>query len=130
MLAVDDKRANLLALEAVLGSSYDLVLAETGREAIETVKARHDIDLVLMDVQMPIMDGFEATAAIRRLDGATGSVAIVALTANALDGDREKCLAAGMNDFLPKPIRKDALEAALKAWLPGERRAATTDHAA
>ncbi len=83
---------------------------------------------MLMDCQMPIMDGFEATAAIRQLEGPIGTVAIIALTANALDGDRERCLVAGMNGFLPKPIRKDALEAVLNAWLPAER--ATAGHAA
>jgi CheY-like chemotaxis protein len=74
-----------------------------------------------MDCMMPEMDGFEATARIR--DPETGvrnpQVAIIAMTANAMAGDREKCLAAGMNDYLSKPISKDEVDAMLKKWLPG-----------
>jgi CheY-like chemotaxis protein len=83
-----------------------------------------------MDCQMPEMDGFQATAAIRAHESAsqeTGSPAsarlpIIALTANAMKGDRERCLAAGMDDYLPKPFRKDELEAVLTKWLgaPGQ----------
>jgi signal transduction histidine kinase/DNA-binding response OmpR family regulator len=84
-----------------------------GREAIAAVTARR-FDVVLMDVQMPDTDGLEATKAIRSLEAATGSrVAIVALTAHALEGQRERCLAAGMDDFLTKPITLEALTMAL-----------------
>jgi CheY-like chemotaxis protein len=130
ILVAEDNRTNQkVAVMMLEKMGYAADVAADGAQALE-MHARWPYDLVLMDCQMPIMDGFEATAAIRSLEGATGSVAIVALTANALDGDREKCLAAGMNDFLPKPIRKEALETALNAWLPGARDAATTDHAA
>jgi CheY-like chemotaxis protein len=85
----------------------------SGREAVAAVQARR-YDVVLMDVQMPEMDGLEATKAIRRLEAADGPrVAIVALTAHALEGQRERCLAAGMDDFLAKPITLEALTMAL-----------------
>jgi CheY-like chemotaxis protein len=75
-----------------------------------------------MDCQMPEMDGFQATAAIRERERATGTngsggLPIIALTANAMDGDRERCLATGMNDYLPKPLRKEQLDRMLKTWI-------------
>jgi len=72
--------------------------------------------LVFMDCDMPEMDGFEATTAIRALAGDTGSVPIVAMTAYAMAGDRERCLQAGMNDYVSKPLRADSLAQAVKHW--------------
>jgi len=72
--------------------------------------------LVLMDCQMPVLDGFRATKAIRRLEGAIGQVPIVAMTAQAMRGDREKCIQAGMSDYLPKPVKSGRTESALERW--------------
>jgi len=78
-------------------------------------------DLVFMDIQMPEMDGYEATAAIRRSAAVSRDVPIVAMTAYALPEDRDRCLAAGMDDYVRKPITQDEVDAALRRWLPGRR---------
>lgn len=94
-------------------------IANNGEEAVQEIE-RHDIDLVLMDVQMPKMDGLTATREIRRLAGHSSEVPIIALTANAIKGDRELCLQAGMNDYLAKPMRPDDVHGKLEKWLPRE----------
>lgn len=99
-------------LEA-LGHHVDL--AADGAEAVEAVR-RIPYDLVLMDVQMPGMDGYQATGAIRSLPEPTSRMPIVAMTAGAIKGDEEKALAAGMDDYLSKPVRMEALAAAVKRW--------------
>jgi two-component system sensor histidine kinase/response regulator len=94
-------------------------LAADGRRALEALE--HDgFDAVLMDCEMPEMDGFEATAAmrLREVAGGKARVPIIALTAGAVEGDRDKCLAAGMDDYLSKPFSIDQLEAVLRRWLP------------
>ena len=113
VLGVDDDGANLLALEATLGSQFNLVTARSGPEAIAILESRDDIDVILMDVQMPELDGLEATRRIRAR-WPDGPVHIVAMTANAMAGDRDACLAAGMNDYVSKPIHAAELAAALE----------------
>ena len=93
-------------------------VAENGREAL-AVLPRELFDPVLMDCQMRVRDGHEATREIRRLEvGTTRHISIIAVTAGALEGDREACLAAGMDDYLAKPVQAKALAAMLTRWLP------------
>lgn len=111
-------------LLAKLGYSADL--AGDGKQALEKLQQR-DYDVVLMDCQMPVMDGFEATAAIRALGNGRSHIPIIAVTANALTGQREKCLAAGMNDYIPKPISREILENAIQKFLRSRDVAAQAD---
>jgi CheY-like chemotaxis protein len=116
VLLVEDNPINqemARSMLQLLGCHSDL--AENGREAVEAV-ARKRYDLVLMDCQMPLMDGYEATRAIRKAE--TTRVPIVALTANALPGDGERCLAAGMDDYLSKPFDVHGLRRIMVRWLP------------
>jgi CheY-like chemotaxis protein len=93
-----------------------VVVTGNGREALEALE-KESFDLVFMDVQMPVMDGFEATAAIRKNEGSSGvRVPVVALTAHAMKGDREKCQAGGMDGYLTKPIRPLELDELLQNY--------------
>jgi two-component system, sensor histidine kinase and response regulator len=120
VLLVEDNPINQGVARAMLRKlGVHMMLASNGQEAVALVRERH-FDLVLMDCQMPVMDGFEATTAIRQLpDGRGARLPIVALTANTLQGDEEKCLLAGMDDFLAKPYTLAQLRASLVRWLPG-----------
>ena len=112
LLAEDNVVNQKLALRLLLQMGYRADLASNGIEAIECVE-RQTYDIVLMDVQMPEMDGLEASRRITARWTATERPRIVAMTANAMQGDREECLAAGMDDYVTKPIRVDALVEAL-----------------
>ena len=109
ILLAEDNRINQTYLMAVLAKAgHRAHLAENGREAIEALR-KSDYDLVLMDVQMPELDGFQATQQIRQMPPPKGDIPIIALTAHAMLGAREECLAAGMNDYLSKPIESALL---------------------
>ncbi|HEY6945668.1 MAG TPA: response regulator [Candidatus Acidoferrum sp.] len=118
VLLVEDNPVNQrLATRMLEKRGHRVVLAANGREALEAV-AKGKFDLALMDVQMPEMDGFQATAAIREREIGTGAhLPVVALTAHAMKGDRERCLAAGMNGYLTKPIRPRELDDVLENCL-------------
>ena len=121
VLLVEDNPVNQeLALHMLEVLGCRAVVVNHGRAALEALD-RTAFDLILMDCQMPEMDGFEATAEIRRREAAGSNgrrIPIVALTAGAVGGDREKCLAAGMDDYVTKPFSLDQLERALRRWLP------------
>jgi len=98
-----------------------VTLAENGQRAVEAA-AIQNFDLVLMDCQMPVMDGLEATRLIRELDGERGQVPVVAMTANVLGEHRQACLEAGMDDFASKPVNKKTLREIVSRWVDEEER--------
>ena len=94
----------------------DVISAETGKEAIEMLQSTPDIDVVLMDIMMPDMDGYDTMQAIRKT-GRSDDLPIIAVTAKAMKGDREKMLEAGAWDYLAKPVDTDQLLSVLRSWL-------------
>jgi signal transduction histidine kinase/DNA-binding response OmpR family regulator len=117
VLAVEDNEMNQMVLECMIDElGHDFRLAGNGREALDLLPSFQP-DVILMDVSMPVMSGPEATAEIRRAEQAGGGhIPIIGVTAHALSGDREKCLAAGMDDYLPKPVTKGALAEKIDHW--------------
>jgi hypothetical protein len=117
VLVVDDDMRNIFALSSVLERRGMVVLtAGTGREAISTLESMPDVAIVLMDIMMPEMDGY-ATMQVIRQNPSLRRLPIVALTAKAMKGDREKCLEAGASEYLAKPVNTDQLLSALRMWL-------------
>jgi CheY-like chemotaxis protein len=117
VLVVDDDVRNIFALSSVLERRGMVVLtAGTGREAIEMLEATPDLAIVLMDIMMPEMDGYE-TMQVMRQNPLFRRLPIVALTAKAMKGDREKCLEAGASEYLAKPVNTDQLLSTLRMWL-------------
>jgi len=118
VLLVDDDVRNIFALTSALEhKGAVVVIGRNGREAIDRLNEVEDIDLVLMDVMMPEMDGFEATIEIRK-DPRWRKLPIIAVTAKAMKDDQERCLQAGANDYLAKPIDLDRLFSLIRVWLP------------
>jgi CheY-like chemotaxis protein len=117
VLLVDDDARNIFALSSILERRGMKVLtATTGREAIETLEKADAVSLVLMDIMMPEMDGYQTTAQIRQ-NARFKKLPIITLTAKAMKGDREKCLEAGASDYLAKPVNTEQLLSALRMWL-------------
>ncbi|MDA0701901.1 MAG: response regulator [Proteobacteria bacterium] len=119
LLAEDSKVNQVVALAMLDKAGYRVDAVNNGREAYEAVQSG-TYDLILMDVSMPEMDGFDATIAIRNLPGDVSRTPIIAMTAHAMEGDREKCLAAGMNDYVSKPVDRFGLLSTVAKWLGGE----------
>jgi len=119
ILLVEDNEVNRMIATKLLEKRGHVVFAvENGALAVD-VTARELFDLVLMDVQMPVMDGITATVRIREREGTSGThLPIIAVTAHAMDKDRERCLIAGMDEYLPKPIRTADLFAAIARFCP------------
>ena len=118
VLLVEDNPVNLTIAKKMLekvGIEYGV--ANNGQEALDIMAKDADFDLVLMDCQMPVMDGYMATAEIRRLEEDDRHIPVIAMTANAMEGDREKCIEAGMDDYVAKPVKITELKTALSRWL-------------
>jgi tubulin-specific chaperone A len=117
ILIVDDDMRNSFALSKLLGErGVKVEIVPNGQKALEMLNDISDIDLVLMDMMMPVMDGLEATRQIRQMPQFK-NLPILALTAKAMKGDREQCMAAGANDYLSKPIDPERLFSMLRVWL-------------
>ena len=117
VLVVDDDVRNIFALSSVLERrGMNVLTASTGREAIATLESTNDVAIVLMDVMMPEMDGYETMQAIRS-NPQMRRLPIIALTAKAMKGDREKCLEAGASEYLAKPVNTEQLLSSLRMWL-------------
>ena len=116
-LIVDDDIRNIFALSTVLEEHGMIVMsAGNGRDAISLLQNQSDIDAVLMDIMMPEMDGFETMREIRKVP-ALKNLPIIAVTAKAMKGDRERCIEAGAWDYLAKPVDSEQMLAVLRAWL-------------
>jgi|GEM_PF-4753255 len=113
LVAEDNSMNQLIAIKMLNKMGHSAVAVANGQEAIEALK-QTPYDLVLMDCQMPEMDGYEATKNIRGVQSSFRDIKIIAMTANAMAGDREKCMAAGMNDYVPKPVKASELQAAIE----------------
>ncbi|MGZ8778897.1 MAG: response regulator [Thermoanaerobaculia bacterium] len=122
VLVVEDNSVNqLVAIGQLQRLGHECVVAASGAEAIDEV-ANATFDIVLMDIQMPDMDGYEATRRIRQMAEPRRDIPVIAITAHALAGEREKCIAAGMNDYLAKPVSLEQIGAVIRLWASRESR--------
>jgi CheY-like chemotaxis protein len=126
VLVVDDDIRNIFALTSVLERhNMQVLFAENGKKGIEVIKGTPDLDIVLMDVMMPEMDGYETMRAIRGKNELK-DLPIIALTAKAMKGDREKCIDAGASDYITKPVDTEQLLSLLRVWLYRRRERQST----
>jgi len=117
VLIVDDDIRNIFAMTSVLERhNMNILSAETGKSAIEILQNNPEVDVVLMDIMMPAMDGYDTMRAIRK-QTKFRSLPIIALTAKAMKGDREKCIEAGASDYIAKPVDTEQLLGLLRVWL-------------
>jgi CheY-like chemotaxis protein len=117
-LVVEDSPVNqVVAVRTLERLGCECDVANDGHEALAALAAR-SYDAVMMDCQMPGMDGYEATAQLRRREAGGRRTPVIAMTAHAMKGDAERCLAAGMDDYIAKPMRRELLLAALRRWIP------------
>ena len=117
ILIVDDDVRNVFALASVLEAhGMEVVYAENGKDGIELLRRNPDVDLVLMDIMMPELDGYQTIGAIRE-DETFKQLPIISLTAKAMKGDREKSIAAGASDYITKPVDTDQLLSLMRVWL-------------
>jgi CheY-like chemotaxis protein len=117
VLVVDDDVRNLFALTTAFERyNINTITAESGMEAMNILSGNNQIDMVLMDIMMPEMDGYETTRKIRR-EHQNSSLPIIAVTAKAMKGDREKCIQAGASDYITKPLKIDQLMSLMRVWL-------------
>lgn len=116
ILVVDDMPDNLFLMHGLFEDRYEVVQAASGKEALKIVMSANPPDMVLLDIMMPDMDGYETTRAIRKM-AKFKKLPIIALTAKAMVGDREKCLEAGASDYLSKPVNVEQLTSLMQVWL-------------
>jgi CheY-like chemotaxis protein len=121
VLVVDDDMKNTYALAYALDErGLNVVMADNGQFAIEKLEQEDDVGLIIMDIMMPVMDGYEAMRRIREMQRYV-NIPIIALTAKAMPGDRAKCIAAGASDYLTKPVDIEMLFSMMKIWLDNRR---------
>ncbi len=129
LVAEDNTTNQEVAVGILRKTGCKITLVSNGREAVEAV-SKHSYDLIFMDCQMPVMDGYQATIAIRRLEkqeGLARHTPVIALTANALEGDREKCLSSGMDDYISKPFKQDTIMRIFERWFKSDLTHTSTD---
>ena len=117
VLIVEDNEVNQLVLKSfVKKMGFQSDSAMNGQEAVDLI-SKQNYSIILMDCQMPVMDGFDATKAIRKILGWNNRIPIIAVTANAMEGDRDRCLQSGMDDYLKKPVSMDRLRTSMEKLL-------------
>ena len=121
MLVAEDNPTNRMVIRAMLSRlGLEITDAGNGQQAVDMYRADHHVKLVLMDIQMPVLDGYDATRAMREIEQSSGRkrVPVLALTANAFSEDRQNAFDSGMDDYLTKPVQLEVLSALLEKWLP------------